>query len=334
MRSFSIIIPFKTGKQYLKACIESVFAQTHTQFHILVLTDNTSNEDGSLDYLHSLQHPSLEVIHSNQPLNILENWDRIKNINKDEYMTILGYDDLLHPSFLADINSLIDAHPSASLYHTHFNYMNKDGAHLFNCKPLPATLTSAEYLGMVLKDEVSIMATGYVFKTSDYLKIGGINIQYPNLIYADLQLWLELAEIGFLATSEKIAFSFRLHASTTKISKDKILMEALFVFIDYLKKISLESITYKTVILAQAGNYLEQTTKSIAHRLLRTSIVNREGMRINDFVNRLHNEANLLGVHYQPENIRSFRIAKIIEGNRILSKLFLLFKRMYRKPIY
>ena len=149
-----------------------------------------------------------------------------------------------------------------------------------------------------------------------------------------MQLWIDLTEIGYLVTSTKYLFSFRIHASTTKVSKDKILMDSLFIFITYLSIIKLKSEKYKTVISMYAGNYLEQTTKSIAHRLLRTPKDNRNGMSIDDLVSGLKIAAKDLGVAYHPEKIISFKIALLIEKNALLSLLFLLFKRIYKQPVY
>lgn len=334
MHSFSIIIPFKTGKQYLLDCIQSVLAQSYSNYQIIVLTDNTSNQDGAIDAVLALGQHKIEIIGSQENLDILGNWARIKEVSKSDYMTILGYDDILYPNFLATINELIHKHPNASLYHTHFNYINKDGAIISACKPLPEQLSSAEYLEMALQDQISIMATGYVFKTADYTKLGGIDTHYPNLIYADLQLWIDLAQIGYLATSSKTAFAFRIHASTTKISKDKILMDALLVFLNYLKKLASISNEYQTVIKQHTGPFLEQTTKSIAHRLLRTAPANRQGLRIKDLAHNLKGRAVELGVEYHPEKIKSFQIAVLIEKSKLLTSLFLFFKSIYKKPIY
>ena len=178
------------------------------------------------------------------------------------------------------------------------------------------------------------MATGYVFKTEDYIKIGGIDTRYPNLIYADLQLWIDLIELKYLVTSPNICFNFRLHASTTKTSKDKILIEALIVFVSYLTKLKNRSSNYKQVINEQTGVFLEQTTKSISHRLLRTPVDLRQGLTINEIVEKLSVKANEVGVDYNPASVSSFRIAQIIERSKVLSWLFLLFKSIYNKPIY
>jgi glycosyltransferase involved in cell wall biosynthesis len=334
MHSFSIIIPFKTGNHYLKTCVESVLVQTYQNFTIFVLTDDSSNEDGAIDYLKSIADSRIEIISSKENLDILANWSRIKEVSTSAFMTILGYDDVLYPNFLEEINKLIISNPLASLYHSHFHYIDKNGLILENCKPIPTKLKSVDYLELALKDKISIMATGYVFRTSDYRILGGINTKYPNLIYADLQLWIDLTEIGYLVTSTKYLFSFRIHASTTKVSKDKILMDSLFIFITYLSIIKLKSEKYKTVISMYAGNYLEQTTKSIAHRLLRTPKDNRNGMSIDDLVSGLKIAAKDLGVAYHPEKIISFKIALLIEKNALLSLLFLLFKRIYKQPVY
>ena len=334
MRSFSIIIPFKTGKHYLSACIESVLAQTYFNYQIIVLADHTSNDDGSIDYIYALNNPKIEVVTDKGTLDILENWSRILTASHCEYMTILGYDDILQPHFLATINQLINEHPEASLYHTHFEYIDSMGKVISKCKPLPQKLNSFDYLSLSLKDQISIMATGYVFKTADYIKIGGIDTHYPNLIYADLQLWIDLIALNYLATSPDTCFNFRLHASTTKTSKDKLLLDALMVFVSYLTKLTNKSANYKQVIHENAGLFLAQTTKSIAHRLLRTPIQLRQGLTINEIVSKLSTKANELGVNYNPYAIRSFRIAVMIEKSKLLSWLFLQFKRLYSKPIY
>ena len=73
MRSFSIIIPFKTGKSYLLECVHSVLAQTYPHFQLIILTDPTSNEDGAIEEVKALQHPAIEIVDSAEHLDILGN---------------------------------------------------------------------------------------------------------------------------------------------------------------------------------------------------------------------------------------------------------------------
>ena len=69
--NFSILIPFKSGKKYLLDCLHSVLAQDYPHFNILILADNTSNIDDSLDAVHALQNNKISVHVSNQNLDIL-----------------------------------------------------------------------------------------------------------------------------------------------------------------------------------------------------------------------------------------------------------------------
>lgn len=58
---YSIIIPFKTGKQYLIDCLQSVLAQDYPHFEIIVLADITSNTDDALHAIKDLNNPKISV---------------------------------------------------------------------------------------------------------------------------------------------------------------------------------------------------------------------------------------------------------------------------------
>ena len=330
---FSIIIPFKSGKSYLLDCLHSVIEQDYPHYNIIILADNTSNIDDALDAVYALQNDKISIQASDQNMDILQNWGRIKDLTKNEYMTILGYDDVLEKSFLSTINDLINHHPEASLYHTHFNYIDNKSAFIKACQPLPSRLNASTFLEYALNEKIDIMATGYVFKSSDYDALGGIPTHYPNLIYADLQLWLDLTKKSYLAVDPSTQFSFRIHASTTKTSKDTILLDAFIIFLDYLNQLKRASSSLGEVIQANAQKFCESTTKAIAHRLLRTPKDFRKGLSIDLMIEKIAAKSETLGIAYEPLKINSIRLARTIETYPILNDLFLLFKKIYRKPV-
>lgn len=330
---FSIIIPFKTGKNYLLDCLHSVIEQDYPHFDIIILADNTSNIDTALDAVHALQNSKINIQASDQNIDILQNWGRIKDLTKNEYMTILGYDDVFEKSFLSSINDLINQEPEASLYHTHFNYINSKSAFIKTCQPLPSRLNASEYLEYALNEKIDIMATGYVFKSSDYDALGGIPTNYPNLIYADLQLWLDLTKKSYLAVDPSTQFSFRIHASTTKTSKDKILLDAFIIFLNYLNNLKIASTSLEQTIQTNEQKFCESTTKAIAHRLLRTPRGLRNGLSIDSLIETIAAESKKIGIPYEPLKIKAIRLARTIETSPILNDLFLLFKKIYNKPV-
>jgi len=333
INNFSIIIPFKTGKQYLLDCLQSVLAQDYPHYEIIILADITSNTDDALHAIKDLKNPKITVQLSDKNLDILQNWGRIKDLDKKEYMTILGYDDILSKGFLSCINNFINTNPDASLYHTHFNYINSNSEAIKKCQSLPTQMTASDYLEYTLKESIDIMATGYVFRSKDYDAIGGIPTSYPNLIYADAQLWIEITKKSHLVIDPSIQFSFRIHSSVTKTSKDKILLDAFILFLDYLKGLKQESANFELIIQSNLTAFAESTTKAMAHRLLRTPKMNRQGLTIDKVTNEIAGKCKQMEVPYSPFKIKSIQIARFIETTPLLNELFLIFKKIYKKPV-
>ena len=115
---YSIILPVRNGGEYVKECVHSILSQTLNDFNLIVL-DNCST-DGTLQWIQSLHDERIIIYPSNKPLTIEENWARIKEVKKNEFMTLIGHDDLLCTDYLETMEALIAQHPSASLYQTHF----------------------------------------------------------------------------------------------------------------------------------------------------------------------------------------------------------------------
>lgn len=328
MPGFSIIIPFKTGKTYLRECLHSALLQTHDDFEIIILADNTSNQDGALDAVIALKDPRIRIEASSENLNILENWGRIKDLPKKEFMTILGYDDLLSKDFLKLINSMIQEDPEASLYHTHFNYIDAEGNTIKPCLPLPERLSADLYLALSLEDKISVMATGYVFRSEDYDRLGGIPTNYPNLIYADLQLWIALSNISYLKVSPEIAFSFRIHASVTKTSKNKIILDAFVVYLTYLKQLQDANPLFEIAIKNWGQAFVNNSTRALVHRLLKTEKKYRDQLSIQEIFNTLEPLVLDLRLTFLPKQIKGISPAVWIDRYDLIHHLFLSLQKL------
>src|SRR5690242_20596906 len=186
---FSIILPVKNGGEYIKECVQSILAQTFADFNLHIL-ENCSN-DGTAEWLKTLKDERIIIIPSEKSLNIEENWARILSIQKNEFMTIIGHDDLLDKDYLQTMNELIAQHPDASLYQTHFRFIDAKGNFIRHCKPMDEKQTAAEFLHSLFTDSIDTMGTGYIMRSKNYDIVEGIP-SYPNLLFADHVLWIEL----------------------------------------------------------------------------------------------------------------------------------------------
>lgn len=333
MPKYSIILPVRNGGHYVKECVASILAQSLDDFNLHVL-DNCST-DGTLEWIKTLKDPRIIVCPAEQPLSIEANWKRITGIRKNEFITLIGHDDILDPNYLLVMNDLIGRHPGASLFQAHFRYIDAEGNTLRRSKPMDEVQSPSEFLSFFLDGLIDTMGTGFMMRSADYDAVGGIPA-YPNLLFADFELWIKLTLKSYKATASEECFAFRLHQSTTTTSPDVKMQYAFEQFIGYLEELRSSDRRMDEMIRRYAIRFIQFYCKALSHRLLRTSRKKREGLTLAGFVIRCQGYADRLAPNndFQPYRLFSMRLAKYIDSNALSRGLFLIFKKMYPTPIY
>lgn len=332
MPEFSIILPVRNGGQYIKDCVQSIFSQEYTDFELLVLENGST--DGTAEWLQTIGDPRLKLFPARQPLTIEENWNRILHVEKSTFITLIGHDDILFPTYLKEMESLIRRYPEAKLYQTHFNYINSQGDPIRNCLPMREVEDAKGFLESCLNRTIDLMGTGFMMRAADYQAVGGIPM-YPNLLFADFELWLNITKKGFKVTSMETCFSFRLHQSTTTTSGDDKMHKAFRQFITYLIQLGNENQAYQEVINSHAGNFLEHYCQGMVHRLLRTPVDKRNRITVRTVLNQFQEYAHELKVEhsFHPRRKWSIKAAIWIDLTALGRKLFLMIKRIFPKPL-
>ena len=324
-------MPLRNGGKYLKECINSILLQTRTDYNIIIL-DNLST-DGSVEWLRSLQNDKIIIHTSTKSLEIEENWNRVLSVEKNEFMTLIGHDDILLPDYLETIDALIVAFPDASLYQTHFDYIDDRGVKIRTCKPMPEMEKGPQLLASFLQNKLDLMGTGFMMRSKDYDLLGGIP-DYPNLLYADLEIFMELTMQSYKVTSPKITFYFRIHQSTTTVSPNIKFLLALGRVVSYMSELGYEDL-YAVVIRKHGKQFLLKNCKALCHRLLRSPVRTRNRLSVRMIVNRCKVYGHLLipGVTFIPEYHFSVFLSLVIDGSEYGRNSFLWFKRHYKKPL-
>jgi len=233
--SFSVILPVRNGWPYVQECVHSILAQTYPDFDLIVL-DNQST-DATVPWLKSLTDSRIRLYGSSSSLSIVDSWARAVEVEKREYMTLIGHDDLLDPDFLLSINRTIGRFPDAKLYQTGFRFIDSVGKTIRACRPIPERETPAQYLEGRLTYRRDVSGTGVVMRSSDYDRIGGIP-HFERLFFADDALWLSLMQGGYNAFVAADLCSIRMHPrkeSTTKPSAWPSLLSGLNQFADFIE---------------------------------------------------------------------------------------------------
>ena len=329
---YSIILPVRNGGEYVKECVHSILSQTLNDFNLIVL-DNCST-DGTLQWIQSLHDERIIIYPSNKALTIEENWARIKDVKKNEFMTIIGHDDLLCSDYLETMEALIAQHPSASVYQTHFTYIDAQGNFVRDCMPMAEIQTAAEFLACHMTRTIDSMGTGYMMRSADYEKQGGIPSHYPNLIFADYELWIRLCNISYKATSKKDSFKYRLAFSTSRITNGMQYQQAFEQYVFFINEFMQQNPAIKSTVELHGKEMLYYYCESLSHRLLKTKPTDRN-LSVDDFINKYIGYAKVLipGQVFEPMSKLKIKAASIIDNNIILRKLFYLYKKNSSKYI-
>jgi len=115
---FSVVIPLYNKENFIAQTLNSVLAQSFTDFEVLVINDCST--DGSEQVVKTFEDSRIRLLRhtNNSGLSASRNTG-IKNAQAN-YVAFLDADDLWKPDFLKSINFLIENYPEASLFATKY----------------------------------------------------------------------------------------------------------------------------------------------------------------------------------------------------------------------
>lgn len=98
----SVIVPVYKVERYLRACVDSILAQTFSNFELILVDDGSPDECGSICEKYAEQDPRCRVIHqSNRGLSAARNAG-IEAAHGD-LITFVDSDDIVHPDYLRQL---------------------------------------------------------------------------------------------------------------------------------------------------------------------------------------------------------------------------------------
>ena len=113
----SVVTPVYNGETYLAECIESVLAQTYSNWEYVIL--NNRSTDGTLSVAEGYAQRDRRIrVHSNEALlDVIANYNKAFHLISlaSKYCKVVSADDWLFPECLTRMVSLAEANPSVGI---------------------------------------------------------------------------------------------------------------------------------------------------------------------------------------------------------------------------
>lgn len=110
----SVLTPiYKTDERFLREAIESVLAQTFTDFEFLLLDD--CPEDSREAVVMGYDDPRIVYLKNDRNLGISASRNRLIDLAKGEYIAVFDHDDICRPERLEKEVAYLDAHPECGV---------------------------------------------------------------------------------------------------------------------------------------------------------------------------------------------------------------------------
>lgn len=220
----SVIVPNYNHSKYVRQRIDSVLAQTFTDFE-LILLDDCSTDNSPNVLLEYRDHPAVSYIllntrNSGSPFM---QWEKGIRLARGRYIWIAESDDMTDPEFLQATVEQLEKHPEARLCATGSHVINSEGkiiswpepfdhweedgtAHLYG---------SYDYLlNHMLKYNSVYNASMVLFRKEGCLE--GICSEYRHMHYCgDWLFWVEQVRKGSVIEIRRKLNYFRKHTSNT-----------------------------------------------------------------------------------------------------------------------
>ncbi len=205
--SVSVVIPAYNQAGYLAECIQSVLAQTYTDYEIIVVDDGST--DNTPNIVKSFSHAVRYVRQENQGLAGARNTG-IREA-RGKYVALLDSDDAWLPTFLNSMMSLAKTTPEAAVLYCGIIYIDEWGCYLPQFGRM-RVLPPEELYETLLRYNFLIPST-IVMDRSVVMAAGLFDVSFRRL--QDWELWIRMLRQGYtIAGSDECLVRYRIHAKS------------------------------------------------------------------------------------------------------------------------
>jgi GT2 family glycosyltransferase len=200
----SVAMSVFNGERYLRLAIDSILAQSFTDFEFLILDDGSS--DGTAAILASYAKADMRIrIISRENKGLIVSLNQLIEEAKAPIIARMDCDDIAHPERFAKQIAFLDANPDYGVLGTWIDNIDADG-HVSYYKGYDHPVSHDEFLERI--GIGTTMCHSSVMMRKDLVeKVGGYHAAFKHC--EDFDLWLRLASITKLGSLPERLMQYR-----------------------------------------------------------------------------------------------------------------------------
>jgi glycosyltransferase involved in cell wall biosynthesis len=107
----SIGLPVYNGEDYLREAIDSILAQTFSDFELLISDNGSTDATEAICREYAARDCRIRYLRQAQNLGATKNYNLLFPLARGAYYKWMGHDDIILPEYLARCVAVLDAHP-------------------------------------------------------------------------------------------------------------------------------------------------------------------------------------------------------------------------------
>ena len=226
MPAVSVITPAFNMERYLAEAIESVLAQTYSDYELVIVDDGSTDGTRALAERYRLAHPDRIVVVSQANQGLAAARNAGLRAATGAVFALLDSDDAWMPTFLEEQMRVLEAQPAVAIVTG--NAINRGGHEDGRpARPVPDPRPAPD-LETILRDETAVFIMS-VFRRGVVDHIGGFDERFRT--NEDFDFWIRAAAAGFrFARNAKPLGFYRRHANSLSASDVRMLSGILRVY--------------------------------------------------------------------------------------------------------
>jgi glycosyltransferase involved in cell wall biosynthesis len=205
-------IPTFNRAGLLREAIESVLAQTFTNFRLIV-SDNASDDD-TPHVVRAFSDERIDYVRSERNVGAIGNLNRLIALAETEFLVLLPDDDVLYPGHLGAAVEVLERFETIGLAHSAFEWIDARSRVIRRVNPLrsrsPVTIERRDLaLERLMVSHDGLCFASVTYRTRAIVEAGGFREEEEP--FCDRELWMRIAldwDFGYIA---KPLVGFRTH---------------------------------------------------------------------------------------------------------------------------